>query len=574
MNLFSKNHDLIKKNPQRFIIKPGNCPYVKEYKISPSKSGDYGLQLPTKQKTITVNSLYNPKQDAKNKVAKFESKNEFILVFGSCLGYEAEFLHKKFRKEIIVIEPDKNLFNSMCKIIDLEKYERLKFAVGYHPFELKDKIPQNLSCDLFYNKPRFEIDHDYFNSALRILEGKASFNLSDKWKYKKFTSEKPRALFIDSAYVLTKECLTGLQEAGCETKYIHIDSEQQSYEIFIKNLLTIIAEFRPDFVLTINHLGFDKEGRLTELLSSIEMPFASWFVDSPTVILTSFEQNISDFCNLFIWDKDYIEDLKNIGYKSVNYLPLAALPSIFKPMDVPYRYDVAFVGSSMIFATHKNLKSLIIRPELLSLFEITADKFLSMDSRNPEDAISELEKEGYSFKFDSFEQRADFTAAVTWRATQKYRLSGILKLAEFNPVIHGDPNWDFILDDRFRIEREVLYYQEMPTFYNSAKIQFNMTSRQMRYAVNQRVFDVPASKQFILTDYKEQLEEIFETGKEIICFREVEEIPELVRYYLKNSQEREKTAEAGYKKIIGNHTYKHRLSELINRLRNTYKSSL
>jgi hypothetical protein len=440
MNLFAKNYNYINNNPKKFKIKSGNCPYTRDYTILNSKSGDNSLQLSIVNKTITIHSLYNPKRDAQRKVEQFESNNEFILVFGSCLGYELLYLEENFSKEIIVIEPDKNLFNSMCKTIELESLSNTCFIVGYHPFELKDKIPQNRSCDLFYNKARFEVDTNYFTQSLKELEGRSTFDLSDQWKYKKFQSDIARVLFIDSSYVLTQECLTGLKESGCEVKYIHIDSDKQSYDAFIKNFLTVVAEFRPDFVLTINHLGFDQEGRLTELLSSIEMPFASWFVDSPTVILTSFQENVSDYCNLFIWDSDYIDDLKLCGYNSIDYLPLATLPSLFKPMNIPYKYDVAFVGSSMIYSVHKNLKQMIMRPDLMQLLEETSELFLQMDSRNSEDAINILESKGRNFGFNSNEQKADFAAAVTWRATQKYRLSGIMKLAEFNPAIHGDPN--------------------------------------------------------------------------------------------------------------------------------------
>jgi spore maturation protein CgeB len=572
MNLFSKNHKYIKENSELFKIKSGHCPYTKNYTILKSKSGDNSLQLSANNRTITIHGLYNPKRDAERKISDFDSQNEILLVFGSCLGYELQLLDKKFAKPIIVIEPDKNLFNSMCKTIDLSDLNNCSFVVGYFPFELKDKIVNDKSCDLFYNSARFEIDKSYFESALRDLQGLSNFNLSDQWKYKKFIDSTTKVLFIDSAYVLTQECLTGLQEAGCEVKYIHIDSEKQSYDGFIKNFLTTVADFKPDFVLTINHLGFDQEGRLTELLSSIEMPFVSWFVDSPTVILTSFDQNISDFCNLFIWDSDYINELQDCGYSNVDYLPLATLPTLFKPLNIPYTSDVAFVGSSMIYSIHKNMKRMIMRPDLLQLLEKTADRFLTMDTRNSVDAIEAIQSEGINYNFTSSDQKADFAAAVTWRATQKYRLSGLMKLAEFNPTVHGDPHWDFILDDRFRIEREIMYYQQMPQFYNSAKIQFNMTSRQMRYAVNQRVFDVPATQQFLLTDYKMQLEEIFDIGKDIICFEDIEEIPELIRYYLNNDNKRKEVSTRGYRTILNGHTYKHRLTKLVEIIRRRYKA--
>jgi spore maturation protein CgeB len=409
----------------------------------------------------------------------------------------------------------------------------------------------------------------YFNLLERRLEGRPVFDLSNAWKYKKFADSKARVLFIDSGYVLTKECLWALDRLGQPCRYVHIDRDNYDYDAFVRDFLRQIAEFKPDFVLTVNHLGFDREGRLTELLSTLEIPYVSWYVDSPTVVLSSGGNNISPWCNIFVWDRDYIADVSNAGYPHVDYLPLAALPDLFKPLPVSRRYDVSFVGSSMVFSTHKNLRSMVFRQDLLTLLEDVSREFLTLDSRYVAQAIANLESRGVRFDFDSSAQREDFEAAVLWRSTQAYRLTGLLQLAPFYPVIFGDPNWDEVLDDRFRIEREVMYYDGLPEVYNRSCISFNMTSRQMKNAVNQRVFDVPSCGKFLLTDYKTQLDEIFAPG-EVVFFREVGEVPDLVRHYLRNDTEREQIGRQGRERILQKDTYVHRLREMIEIMRRRY----
>jgi spore maturation protein CgeB len=93
----------------------------------------------------------------------------------------------------------------------------------------------------------------------------------------------------------------------------------------------------------------------------------------------------------------------------------------------------------------------------------------------------------------------------------------------------------------------------------------------MSRAVNQRVFDVPACGAFLLTDYQESLDELFEIGKELVVYRHKDEIPEIVRYYLKNPEQRKTIAMKGRQRVLKEHTYKHRLNELINYMKDRYK---
>jgi spore maturation protein CgeB len=91
----------------------------------------------------------------------------------------------------------------------------------------------------------------------------------------------------------------------------------------------------------------------------------------------------------------------------------------------------------------------------------------------------------------------------------------------------------------------------------------------MKTAVNQRVFDVPAAGGFLLTDYKAQLPELLELGKEIVCYRDPDEIPDLIRFYLKHSRAREEIISRGRRRILAEHTYVHRLQTMVETIRRT-----
>ena len=92
----------------------------------------------------------------------------------------------------------------------------------------------------------------------------------------------------------------------------------------------------------------------------------------------------------------------------------------------------------------------------------------------------------------------------------------------------------------------------------------------MKEAVNQRVFDVPACGAFILTDYQKGLDELFDVGKEMIVYRDKDEIPVLVKYYLDNPEKREAVAKKGAERVLKEHTYKHRLDVIIRAMKVRY----
>ena len=145
------------------------------------------------------------------------------------------------------------------------------------------------------------------------------------------------------------------------------------------------GEFRPDFVLSINHLGLDTQGVLAGLLSSMNLPLASWFVDSPTLVLGSSAGHGTESCSIFLWDRDYIEDVRNLGFDRVHYLPLGTDDNIFKPGNQKreWSFQVGFVGDSMIGPVKKYLDRLDLPRDYLPLVEKAALLFIDVPDRRP-----------------------------------------------------------------------------------------------------------------------------------------------------------------------------------------------
>lgn len=99
---------------------------------------------------------------------------------------------------------------------------------------------------------------------------------------------------------------------------------------------------------------------------------------------------------------------------------------------------------------------------------------------------------------------------------------------------------------------------------NSGKMYLSFSHTMAGYNnVKVGLFEAMACRQFVLTSYMKELSEYFEIGKEIICYETEEELIELVKYYLKHDEEREKIMNAGYTRFIRDHTYQERWTKVI-----------
>jgi hypothetical protein len=98
----------------------------------------------------------------------------------------------------------------------------------------------------------------------------------------------------------------------------------------------------------------------------------------------------------------------------------------------------------------------------------------------------------------------------------------------------------------------------------SAKIALNhhITAAD-RYANNMRLYEATGVGTLLVTDYKDNLGELFEIGREIVAYNSPEECLELIAYYLDHEEERQAIARAGQERTLNEHTYSHRMCELL-----------
>jgi hypothetical protein len=82
------------------------------------------------------------------------------------------------------------------------------------------------------------------------------------------------------------------------------------------------------------------------------------------------------------------------------------------------------------------------------------------------------------------------------------------------------------------------------------------------YTGGMRPFEVTGVGASLLTDWKEDLSEIFAVGEEVMAFRSTEEAQTQIAALLENPEFRQAMARAGQEKTLSTHTYRHRTEEL------------
>jgi len=148
--------------------------------------------------------------------------------------------------------------------------------------------------------------------------------------------------------------------------------------------------------------------------------------------------------------------------------------------------------------------------------------------------------------------------------THAARIAFLKSLIEFDLAIWGEPFHQSpeteVLQKRYRGRAG---QKKMAKIYNASRIALNPQHPQSIEGVNMRTFEAAACGIFQLTDRKKYLVETFEEGKEIICYDDPGEAREMVRYYLTEEEKRIAIARRGQAKVHGQHTYYHRMQQVL-----------
>lgn len=395
----------------------------------------------------------------------------------------------------------------------------------------------------------------------------------------RFDSNRPiRMLVIPDYYCMTINITNAAKALGVEMRDVLLTKNNINEEWYVAFLKTAL-EFQPDFILTFNHLGISEgyNNVVTNLAESLGIPIASWFVDSPDILIGYDESHLSSLIHVFLWEKTRVEQVQALGY-SASYLPLASDPLSFYPVRksaipnnlLQYRSPLLFVGAVGVQSGIKVLSRNVFPHILHTMIPELYQEFISSPFIGVKDFLDSKNIQEYNEMKNNHKQ--EFVAYLFFYMHTQRRVQLMLDILDLEPTIAGEEGWLKVLPP-FMAEKVlpiVDYVLDLTCVYQLADINLNTTSPQMKHAVNQRVFDVPLSNAFVLTDNQPALEEFFDVGKEIIAYSSLDELKELYHFYSKNPKARKQIITAGRKRVLQEHLYSHRLRQLIEKMKEVF----
>ena len=367
--------------------------------------------------------------------------------------------------------------------------------------------------------------------------------------------------------LLCEDIMWGLRQSGVAVSLFNAeirDRGGQRQAVFdIKRLKGMLGELKPDFVISNNGLGVDMSGSIPEVLSAQGIPFVTWYTDEPNLVETEGSLKYHTRGTLvFCFDRVYISALQERGFAYVGHLPLGVNTDRFHPAQGEALADVIFVGSTGI----KQIEEIRVKLERMGVdpqaINPSIEELVRLYLKNWSAQVEEVFKGHYHGRSLPEEALGIVYAWIELRAGQSLRVRLLSQLKGEHLRIIGEQAWKSIFEEKYYAGEIPYKGHNLAGVYSAYSIVLNISRPQLKTAVNQRVYDVPACGGFLLTDMREELSELFAEG-EMAIYTYDDDLAAKVRYYLTRPDARRRMALAARQKIVANHTYVHRIRTIL-----------
>ncbi len=469
---------------------------------------------------ITLHSIYEPIKEAEKWVEYHRERIErasALVVLGFGLGYHIMELcklelFKVTEMDLVVFEPRLDILRTALEAVDLTSIlSRVRLVTG------DETPPVAKGFEILEHKPSVTLSRGYFERLLPRLKV-----LQTVKKGLKIMVVSP---IYGGSLPIARYCASALRNLGHEVDFVdnspykdaflsinsitsnktHQDQLRALFTTFVsETIMARCAEVKPDLVFALAQAPLS-DGCLKRF-KDYKIPTAFWFVED--FRLMDYWQRVAPFYDYFftIQRGKFFDKLKEIGVRNFSYLPMAASLDVHERLDLTreeldtYGSDISFVGA------------------------------------------------GYY-------NRRNF-------------LKGLL---DFDLKIWGT-EWDMNSPLRKCIQRsgERVETEETVKIFNATKVNINLHSSTYHEGVNPygdfvnpRTFEIAACEGFQLVDHRSEMAELFRIGEEMVCFEDLNDMRHKIKYYLDNPEERYKIARQGRERVVNDHTYKHRMEEML-----------
>ena len=363
------------------------------------------------------------------------------------------------------------------------------------------------------------------------------------------------------------------------TEFAYDDKAEPGDEKAVAGLADRIRQAGVDCVFSFNFFPV-----VALACKELGMPYLSWIYDSPYVRI--YHYSVAYPTNhVFVFDSSIYQEFHAAGIETVHFLPMAANTDRLQAMrdEDAFRrsgwynaHEVAFVGSLYteahnfydrltgikdytrgylegLMAAQKQVygynlvqETLRVHPELIEDMR----QFLPLTPGN--DSVESIE-----YLFAQYVINRQITA---------------MERRELLSVVAERFGLDLYTPDAaFRMQGctnhgKVDYYDMAPYVFKRAKINLNISLRSIQAGMPLRVFDIMGAGGFLLTNFQADFLQFFVPGEDYAFFESRADLLDKIAYYLAHEEERREIAANAFRKIAQQHTYRHRVQEMLSYL--------
>lgn len=371
-----------------------------------------------------------------------------------------------------------------------------------------------------------------------------------------------------------------------------------------------IRDFSPSFIFSINF--FPAVAKVCHIFGLL---YLCWTVDSP--VLELFSEAVSYNTNrIFLFDRAQYDYFYRFNPEGIFHLPLASAVDRFdqvigdwmsekngttdytnhrhewrfreetkQPVQQKngseaaggnFKGDITFVGS--LYSEKSPLSRVKLPDRTAGYIDGICEAALKVFGYNfLEEALSEeciREIKGCFPDFftlkDNVPELTDaeidrYVAAhsyVGYLAAEKERIRTLNTLAEHFKVDLFTGSDTSVLKN-VTVHGRVNSLAEMPLIFRQSRINLNMTIKPIQTGLPLRIFDILGCGGFLVTNYQEELVDLFEIGVDLEAYGSMEELIDKCAYYLSHEEERARIAMNGYEKVKQFDTYDVRIREML-----------
>lgn len=345
-------------------------------------------------------------------------------------------------------------------------------------------------------------------------------------------------------------------------------------------IVQLLKEKKADYAISYNFIK-----TISQACLEADVPYLSWVYDNPQEELYSRYAHYP--CNyIFVFDRLQQKRLRQCGIRNVYHMPLAIYGDKVKRVLQQrekyvgqYEAEIAFVGQLYRIESLEKIMKQADAEVQAAMEKGMAGCFLNWNQETKlhgtmEDCcvqyFSRVDGHKVLTKCPYVSEQYYYEAAVSGRILANRERVTILndlakrydvKFYTFDRDVKG-------LSERVKVCPGARYDIEAVHVYQQSRINLNITLHCIETGISQRVFDAMSAGGFLLSNYQEELEELFVPGEDLVLYHNREELHEYVEYYLTHEEERQRIARNGQNKVLKYHDFHERMRkvlEIVNR---------